>query len=95
MHGIELNPGPPEQKQLKIAHVNINGITAENKLDELEQFIETNAIQILAVTETKLDKTVGEAQYSIKDFHPPLTKHRTRHGGGVALYVHKSLPVQR
>ena len=95
MHGIESNPGPPEQKPLKIAHVNINGITAENKLDELEQFIETNDIQILAVTETKLDKTVGEAQYSINDFHPPLTKHRTRHGGGVALYVHKSLPVQR
>ena len=56
MHGIELNPGPSGPRRIKIAHVNINGITAENKLDELEQFIETNTIQILAVTETKLAK---------------------------------------
>ena len=94
MHGIEPNPGPPESK-LTIAHVNINGITAENKVDELEQFITTNNIQILALTETKIDKTVAECQYLIHNFHPPLSRHRTRHGGGVALYVHKSLPVQR
>ena len=95
MHGIELNPGPTEPERLTIAHVNINSITVNNKLEELEQFIEANNIKILALTETKLDKTVADSQYFIKDFHPPLTRHRTRHGGGVALYVHKSLPVLR
>ena len=95
MHGIETNPGPTETKQITIAHININSITAENKKDELEQFIAMNDIQLLALTETKLDNTIAESQYTIDDFHPPITKHRTRHGGGVALYVHKSLPVQK
>ena len=95
MHGIESNPGPQKSKQFTIAHLNINGITTEGKLDELEQFIETNNIKVLALTETKLDKTVADSQFAIKDFHKPITRHRTRHGGGVALYVHKSLPVQR
>ena len=95
MHGIEPNPGPHDNKQLTIAHVNINSITADGKKDELEQFIATNNIQILAVTETKLDSNVANSEYLITDFHPPLTKHRTRHGGGVALYFHKTLPVQR
>ena len=95
MHGIETNPGPPETNKLTIAHLNINSITSANKIDELEQFVMTNNVKILALTETKLDRTVADSQYSINDFHPPLTRHRTRHGGGVALYVHKSLPVQR
>ena len=95
MHGIETNPGPTETKQITIAHVNINSITAENKKDELEQFITTNDIQILALTETKLDNSTAESQYTIDGFHPPITKHRTRRGGGVALYVHKSLPFHK
>ena len=77
MHGIETNPGPTETKQITIAHVNINSITAENKKDELEQFITTNDIQILALTETKLDNSTAESQYTIDGFHPPIIKHRT------------------
>ena len=95
MHGIERNPGPTETSTITIAHVNINSVTAENKLEELEQFTEINNIKILALTETKLDETIAPSQYTIHNFHPPITKHRTRHGGGVALYVHISLPVQR
>ena len=95
MHGIEPNPGPQDTKQLTIAHININSITADGKKDELEQFIIANDIQILALTETKLDSNVANSEYFITDFHPPLTKHRTRYGGGVALYFHKTLPAQR
>ena len=80
MHGIETNPGPTETKQITIAHVNINSITSENKITELEQFIITNDIKILALTETKLDNSVAGSQYTIDDFHPPITKHRRRHG---------------
>ena len=48
MHGIERNPGPQTVNHLTIAHLNINSITADNKIDELEQFITTNDIKILA-----------------------------------------------
>ena len=93
MHGIELNPGPIEPERLTIAHVNVNSITVNNKLEELEQFVGANNIKILALTETKLVKTVADSQYFLKDFHPPPKRHRC--GGGVALYVLKSLPFLR
>ena len=96
--GIETNPGPAldqVSQTLTIAHININSITAQNKLDELQHCIDTNGIQIIALTETKLDDTVDSSLYKIQGFHSPLTRHRNRHGGGVAIYVHASLPVKR
>ena len=34
-------------------------------------------------------------QYKLTGFHTPLTKHRNRPGGGVAVYIHSSLPFER
>ena len=93
--GIERNPGPTNNhsRSLKIAHVNINSITAAGRLDELHQFVHCNDIKILALTETKLDDGIHPALYHLDNFHTPLTNHRNRHGGGTAIYAHKSLPI--
>lgn len=97
--GIETNPGPPQeshsQENLLIAHVNINSITAVNKIDELQQFVNTHDIRILTLTETKLNDDIAPSQYRLHGYHNPLTRHRNRHGGGVAIYIHKSLAFQR
>ena len=97
--GIEINPGPlshnHQRQNFTIAHININSITAENKIDELQQFTERNNVKILAASETKLDDKIAKSLYTLEGFHTPLTRHRDRHGGGVAIYVHKSLPYQR
>ena len=93
--GIETNPGPILQDSLTISHVNINSKTSPYRQHELHQFVETNHIDVLALTETKLDDTVHPDLYHIPYFHQPLTKHRTRHGGGTALYARTSLPVRR
>ena len=95
MSGIEQNPGPSPTQQLRVAHVNINSVTAENRKDELLQFVKTNDIKICATTETKLDNTVSPTLYKLEGDHAPLTRHRNRSGGGVALYTHASLPVKR
>ena len=92
--GIETNPGPT-LSYLNIAHLNINSITARNKIDELHQFVEINDIKICALTETKLDETISPNMYRLDGYHPPFTKHRDRNGGGVALYTHASLPIKR
>ena len=88
--GLEVNPGPVSQcytpQNMTIAHVHINSITAENKIDEIQQFAEFN---------NKLNDTVAKSLYTLDGFHVPLTRHRDRHGGGVAMYIHKSLPFQR
>ena len=48
---------------IAIAHANINSIASENKIDESKQFIVTNNIHIIALTETELDNTVADSQY--------------------------------
>ena len=95
MQGIERNPGPEIIRNLTVAHVNINSITSPNRLQELEQFATLNHIDVLALTETKLDDTVHPNMFHLQQFHAPFVHHRNRHGGGTAIYVHKSLPVKR
>ena len=98
LSGVERNPGPLPTKSpqpVLLSHININSITAGNKLDELEQFVDVNDVSILALTETKLSDNVATSQYKLEHFHAPITRHRDRHGGGVALYIHKSLSFRR
>ena len=72
LSGIETNPGPAQQSLL-ISHININSITAGDKLEELQQFVDTNNVHILALTETKLNDNVATCQYKLERFHTPIT----------------------
>ena len=94
MSGIESNPGPIN-KNIKICHVNINSITAHGRLDELNLFVDDYKVDILALTETKLDDTVHDSLFKIPHFHSPFTKHRSRHGGGVAIYTRNHISTRR
>ena len=82
-------------RPITLAHVNINSITAPDRLDELETFADTHDIDIMCLTETKLDNAVNTSLYHMNNFSPPLTKHRDRHGGGVAIYTKNNLAVTR
>ena len=92
--GVEPNPGPDNRK-LTISHVNINSITAPGKLDELTYFVEMNNIDILLLTETKLDHTIHPSLYSLPSFHPPYLNNRNRHGGGTATYIRSTISANR
>ena len=80
---------------LNVSHVNINSITAPNRQDELEQFANSNNIHVLCLTETKLDETVSQSLYTLQAFSLPFTKHRTRQGGGVAIFIRNNLACTR
>ena len=58
-------------------------------------FVKFNSVDVLALTETKLDDSIHSSLYTIPNFHQPFTRHRTRRGGGTALYAHNSLPFTR
>ena len=95
--GIEQNPGPDNtdrNKHLTIAHANINSITAPNRIDDLHLFTYTQELDILLLTETKLDSDISPSVYQLAGYHNPITRHRTRHGGGVAAYVKDNLTVK-
>ena len=43
----------------------------------------------------KVDAAVHKSLYSLRGFHAPVLKSRTRKGGGVAIYVKNTLPFSR
>ena len=44
------------KSQLKIGHLNVNGILTKNKKEEIELLLTTVKLDILSVTESKLTK---------------------------------------
>ena len=78
-----------DKNRLILAHLNINSL--RNMLDALKLLIK-DKIDILAVTETKLDETFPVAQFCIEGFKPPTTLDRTAHGGGIVVYIKENIP---
>lgn len=85
---IEINPGPENNYDLSILHLNIRSI--RNKIDYIvDNFLDFN---ILCFTETHLDANVATDMLLFSDsFSTPYRKDRTNHGGGVLAYVKSSL----
>ena len=76
---------------LKITQLNVNSLIRH--LDELKSLLFYNNIDIFAMNETKIDNSVSDHEIAIENY-VTIRKDRNRQGGGVALYVHKSLKVE-
>ena len=72
-----------------IAHLNINSI--RNKFDMLSDIVKKN-IDILCITETKLDDTFPLSNFLMPGFSPPYMLNRTINGGGILVYVRSDIP---
>ena len=72
-----------------IGHLNINSI--RNKFDALSDIIK-NKIDIMLISETKIDDSFPNSSFSIEGFTPPYRKDRTNMGGGIMLYVRDDIP---
>ena len=59
--------------------------------DEIEVLLNENRIDILAVNETKLDKSVLDSYITTENYSEPVRSDRNRHGGGVAVFVKESI----
>ena len=59
-------------------------------LDELPVFITDNKPHIIGITETKIDSTIQNSDIEIDDY--VIERYdRDKHGGGVALYINKTV----
>ena len=72
-----------------IGLLNINSL--RYKFQALESFIHGN-IDVLIITETKIDHTFPQNQFRIPGFRIPYRKDRDAHGGGVMIYVREDIP---
>ena len=75
-----------------IGNLNINSIC--NKFDSLKSIIPNN-IDILVITETKLDETFPISQFVIDGYKEPYRLDRNRKGGGILIYVREDIPSKK
>ena len=62
-----------------------------NKLDDIRITI-ADFVDILVITESKLDQSFPESQFFINRFSKPFRKDRNRHGGGFLMYIKEDIP---
>ena len=67
-----------------IGNLNINSLP--NKFSQLKQLV-LKYTDILVLTETKLDDSFPNSQFSVDGFSEPFRIDRNRSGGGVMIYV--------
>ena len=72
-----------------IGNININSLPA--KFDQVKEVILKN-VDILVITETKLDDTFPLGQFSVDGFTMPYRLDRNRNGGDVIIYVREDMP---
>ena len=77
--------------RLVIGHININSL--RNKFESLKILIKGN-IDLLVITESKLDESFPTQQFAIDGFTLPYRCDRNEKGGGVIIYVREDIPCR-
>ena len=75
--------------RILIAHLNINSL--RYKFDKLSDII-TGKIDIILISEAKLDNTFPLSNFKIPGFCTPFRRDGTRYGGGILLYIREDIP---
>ena len=78
--------------RLILGHLNINSIVG--KFDHFKFLIENN-IDILVLTETKIDANFPNAQFRIDGFSAPFRLDQNKFGGGVLIYVREDISCKQ
>ena len=74
--------------RLVIGQLNINLI--RNKFEALKSII-TGNLDILVITESKLDNSFPVSQFCIEGFSPPFRLDRNANGGGILIYIREDI----
>ena len=69
-------------------HVNVNLLS--DKFDQLKLIIK-NKVDILLITETKLDSSLPDSQFIIDGFRQPYRLDKKKHGWGVMIFVSEDI----
>ena len=78
---IDISNGPPiDVDNFKIVHHNINSILATDRIDQLTDICKTLKIDVLILSESKLDQTIPNNLITIPGYHEPLRHDRIING---------------
>ena len=79
------------RNKLRFVHLNVRSLLP--KIDQIS--VEFSEYDIIALTETFLDASIENDDINIPGYYPPFRKDRSRHGGGVCIYVKQTIFAQR
>ena len=74
--------------RLIFSTLNVNSIP--NKLDDIRITI-ADFVDVLVITESKLDQSFPDSQFFIDRFSKPFRKDRNRHGGRLLMYMKEDI----
>ena len=77
--------------RIVLVHLNINSL--RNKFDLLTDQIKGN-VDVLVVSETKLDDSFPTGQFKIPGYASPFRLDRDENGGGIMVFVREDIPVK-
>ena len=78
------------KNRLIFGHLNINSI--RNKIEMLSNII-VGKLDILLLSETKIDDSFLTGQFHIPGFSTPYRSNRSNHGGGLLLYTRNDTQI--
>ena len=87
----ELRAKKGNKDRIIIGHLNINHVA--NKFEPLVSIVK-DRIDILLLSETKLDGSFPNGQFLINGYKPPYRRDRDIYGGGLLLYVKNGIPCK-
>ena len=91
-HILSQNLRGKKEDNVIIAHLNINFL--HNKFEPLAKLVQ-GKIDILIISETKIDESFTSNQFMIDGYSTPFREDRNSHGGGVLIYVREDIPCKR
>ena len=75
--------------RLIFAQLNINSL--RNKFESLQHIINKN-IDVLLLSETKIDSSFPSVQFHLEGYATPHTLDRNANGDGILLYIRENIP---
>ena len=81
------------QNSLKLSFTNIRGL--RSNFVECKSFLESNALDILALCESNLDDSIDSANFSVTGYLPLIRKDSSTHMHGLGVYVKEGLSFAR
>lgn len=77
--------------RLNIAHLNIRSLRNVAHLTEVREFVNSNKIDVLTISETWLNSTVTNGEIAIEDYKIHRLDRLYKKGGGVCAYIKKNV----